>query len=59
MSKGFQPSGLQRRDVSGSLTKISLKGMIMRDSWLSFVSEFEKIAGVVLPNRIPRYDESG
>ena len=57
VSKGFQPSGVQRRDVSGSLTKISLKGMVMRDGWSSFVNEFEEIAGVVLPNRIPRYDE--
>lgn len=57
ISRGFQPSGLQRRDVSGSLTKISLKGMVTRDSWSSFVSEFEETAGVVLPNAMPRYDE--
>jgi len=57
ISRGFQPSDLQRRDVSGSLTKISLKGMVTRDSWSSFVSELEEIAGLVLPNRIPRYDE--
>lgn len=57
ISRGFQPSGRQRRDVSGSLTKISLKGMVTRDSWSSFVSELEEIAGLVLPNRILRYDE--
>ena len=52
ISRGFQP-----RDVSRGLTKISLKGMITRDSWPSFVNELEEIAGVVLPNRILRYDE--
>ena len=57
ISRGFQPSGLQRRDVSGSLTKISLKGMVTRDSWSSFATAFEEIAGVALPNRMPRYDE--
>ena len=57
ISRGFQPSGFQRRDASGSLTKISMKGMVTRDSWFSFASEFEEIAGVALPNRMPRYDE--
>ena len=57
ISRGFQPSGLQRRDVSGSLTKISLKGMVTRGSWSSFVSEFEEIAGVGLPNRMPQYGD--
>ena len=57
ISKGFQPSGIERRDASGSLTKISLKGMVMRDGWFSFVSEFEELAGVMLPSRMPRYDE--
>ena len=52
ISRGFQP-----RDVSRILTKISLKGMITRDSWPSFVSELEEVAALVLPNRIPRYDE--
>ena len=57
ISRGFQLSGFQRRDVSGGLTKISLKGMVTRDSWSSFASAFEEIAGVALPNRMPRYDE--
>ena len=57
ISRGFQPLGFQRRDVSGGLTKISLKGMVTRDSWSSFASAFEEIAGVALPNRMPRYDE--
>ena len=57
INKGFQPSGFQRRDASGSLTKISMKGMVTRDSWPWFASEFEEFAGVALSNRMPRYDE--
>ena len=58
ISRGFQASGFQRRDASGSLTKISLKGMVTKDSWSWFASEFEEVAGVALPNHMPRYDKS-
>ena len=57
IGRGFQPSRFQLRDASGSLTKISLKGIVTEDGWSSFASEFEEIAGVARPNRMPRYDE--
>jgi GNAT superfamily N-acetyltransferase/predicted nucleic acid-binding protein len=56
--RGFLSSLLDfGRPSGGQLTKYIFKGLIYKDNWGSFSRDFRDLTGLILPEKIPHFDE--
>ncbi len=57
IKRGFRPSTLKNGAYSSTLSKITLKGIVTMDDWLSFRNDFREATGFVLQDCMPRHSQ--
>ena len=57
LKRGFSLQNKQKGDSYSVLSKVSFKGMITKDNWLSFKRDFAEKTDIDLPDRMPGYEE--